>query len=150
MNRAFGPDCPLDGANTVRGRVASPRTSKPATLTNGPTMRTRLLGALAAGSMILLPAGALAQEDPCYVDPTSPECIDVGSDDAEVDDGEVSTDDGTEVDAEVVARTSTTGGTSTGVLARTGLETGTLVALFVGLLAGGGALLVATRRRSTS
>jgi LPXTG-motif cell wall-anchored protein len=110
-------------------------------------MRTRLLGALAAGSMILLPAGALAQEDPCYVDPTSPECI--GSDDGEVDDDGV-VDDGTEVDAEVVARTSTTGGTSTGVLARTGLETGTLVALFVGLLAGGGALLVATRRRSTS
>jgi LPXTG-motif cell wall-anchored protein len=116
-------------------------------------MRTRLLGALAAGSMILLPAGASAQEDPCYVDPTSPECIEVGVDDAEVDDGMddgETADDGTEVDDEVVTRTSTTGGTSTGVLARTGLETGTLVVLFVGLLAAGGALLVATRRRSTS
>jgi LPXTG-motif cell wall-anchored protein len=117
-------------------------------------MRTRLLGALAAGSLLLLPAGASAQEeDPCYVDPTSPECIEVGVDDAEVDDGlddgEVD-DDGTEVDAEVVARTTTTGGTSTGVLARTGLETGTLVVLFVGLLAAGGALLFTTRRRSTN
>jgi LPXTG-motif cell wall-anchored protein len=108
-------------------------------------MRNRLLGALTAGSLLLLPAGAMAQEDPCYADPTAPECI--GSDDGEVgtDDGEVA-DDGTEVDAEVVARTST----STGELARTGLETGTLVALFVGLLAAGGALLVATRRRRTT
>jgi LPXTG-motif cell wall-anchored protein len=115
-------------------------------------MRNRLLGALTAGSLLLIPAAASAQvEDPCYADPTSPECIDVGADDGEVgtDDGEVA-DDGTEVDAEVVARTSTTTGTSTGVLARTGLETGTLVALFVGLLAAGGALLVATRRRSTT
>jgi LPXTG-motif cell wall-anchored protein len=137
---------------TVRGGVASLSTTSHHTLGMGHTMRNRLLGALTAGSLLLIPAGAMAQEDPCYADPTSPECI--GSDDAEVDDGiddgEVSTDDGTEVDDEVVARTSSTGGTSTGVLARTGLETGTLVALFVGLLAAGGALLVATRRRSTT
>jgi LPXTG-motif cell wall-anchored protein len=122
-------------------------------------MRNRLLGALAAGTLLLtVPAGALAQEtDPCYVDPTAPGCVDVGVDDAEVDDGEVAddgevTDDGTEVRREAVVRTSsTTGtGTSTGVLARTGLETGTLVALFVGLLAAGGALLVAGRRRGTN
>jgi LPXTG-motif cell wall-anchored protein len=108
-------------------------------------MRNRLLGALAAGTLLLtVPAGALAQEtDPCYVDPTAPGCVVV--DDGEVDDGHVA-DDGTEVRRDVVTRTSTT----TGVLARTGLETGTLVALFVGLLAAGGALLVAGRRRGTN
>jgi LPXTG-motif cell wall-anchored protein len=133
-------------------------------------MRNRLLGALAAGSLLLaVPLGAAAQtEDPCYVDPTSPECIgaddaevddDGDVDDGEVDDGEVDddgievADDGTEVDDEVVTRTSSTtgvGGATTGVLARTGLETGTLVALFVGLIAAGGALLLAARRRSTT
>jgi LPXTG-motif cell wall-anchored protein len=120
-------------------------------------MRNRLLGALAAGSLLLaVPAGAAAQtEDPCYVDPTSPECIDVGTDDeVDVDDGaddgvtDDVTDDGTEVREEVV--TSSTGGTPTTALARTGLETGTLVALFIGLFAAGGALLVAARRRSAT
>jgi LPXTG-motif cell wall-anchored protein len=122
-------------------------------------MRNRLLGVLVAGSILLVPAGAAsAQEgDPCYPDPTAPECTDVGVDDAEVDDGEddgvavddgAAADDGTEVRREAVIRTSST--TGTGVLARTGLETGTLVALFVGLLAAGGALLFASRRRSTN
>jgi LPXTG-motif cell wall-anchored protein len=113
-------------------------------------MRNRLLGALAAGSILLVPTAALAQvEDPCYVDPHAPECIDVGVDDGEADDGTVDVDDGTEVREDVVTRTAAPTQT-TGVLARTGLETGTLVAIFVGLLAAGGALLFTTRRRSTS
>jgi LPXTG-motif cell wall-anchored protein len=116
-------------------------------------MRNRLLGALAAGSILLVPTAALAQvEDPCYVDPTAPECIEVRVDDGEVDDGAVddgAVDDGTEVREDVVTRTAAPTQT-TGVLARTGLETGTLVAIFVGLLAAGGALLFTTRRRSTN
>lgn len=117
-------------------------------------MRHTLLGALAAALLLLLPGVASGQdaEDPCYVDPTSVECLGVGgADDAVDDDGEVEADDGDEVDVDVLGETLGRGGAApAGVLSRTGVETGTLAAIVVALLAAGGALLFTTRRRRSA
>lgn len=51
-------------------------------------MRAKFVGGIVA-TLLMVPAVASAQEadDPCYADPTSPECIDVGGSDETPDDG---------------------------------------------------------------
>lgn len=113
-------------------------------------MRGHLIGAVAA-ALLLVPGAALAQDadDPCYVDPTSPECVEVGGVVDEVD-GEVDADDGEEVVVEVRGETLTAGDTTGDALATTGLEVGTALAIVAALLAAGALLLVSFRRRRSS
>lgn len=91
-------------------------------------MRAKIIGGLVA-SALLVPGVAMAQEaDPCYVDPTSEECL--GADDGEVDgvdDGEVG-----QVDDDGVAQTDDgVDGTEVCVDSETGalvdLETGEVI-----------------------
>ncbi|WP_157041862.1 hypothetical protein [Nitriliruptor alkaliphilus] len=106
--------------------------------------------------LLLLPgvAGAQDVDDPCYVDPTSVECLGVGgADDGEVsaDDGEVVADDGEPLDVEVLGEALDRGGAApAGILGVTGLDAGVFGGLVVVLLTAGSALLVVTRRRRSA
>jgi LPXTG-motif cell wall-anchored protein len=104
------------------------------------------------GLLLLLPATALAQEDPCYVNPTLPQCVEVGgevdeTDDVVVDDVVVDDvvddvvveDEAEELDVTVVSDVE--------ALPTTGADTSVLVLAAVGLVGLGALLLLGARRR---
>jgi LPXTG-motif cell wall-anchored protein len=99
------------------------------------------------GLLLLLPATALAQEDPCYVDPTLPACVEVGgevdeTDDVVVDDvvdDVVVEDEAEELDVTVVSDVE--------ALPTTGADTSVLVLAAMGLVGLGALLLLGARRR---
>jgi LPXTG-motif cell wall-anchored protein len=96
------------------------------------------------GLLLLLPATALAQEDPCYVDPTLPECgPEVGGEVDETDDvvvvDDVVEEEAEELDVTVVSDVE--------ALPTTGADTSVLVLAAVGLVGLGALLLLGARRR---
>jgi LPXTG-motif cell wall-anchored protein len=98
------------------------------------------------GLLLLLPGTALAQEsDPCYADPTLPECVEVGGEVDETDDVVVVDDvveqeeEAEELDVTVVSDVE--------ALPTTGADTSVLVLAAVGLVGLGALLLLGARRR---
>jgi LPXTG-motif cell wall-anchored protein len=96
------------------------------------------------GLLLLLPGTALAQEsDPCYADPTLPECVEVGGEVDETDDvvvvDDVVEEEAEELDVTVVSDVE--------ALPTTGADTSVLVLAAVGLVGLGALLLLGARRR---
>jgi LPXTG-motif cell wall-anchored protein len=123
-------------------------------------MTSRRLIISLIGLLLLLPATALAQEDPCYVNPTLPECRGVVVDDVVVDDVVVDDvvvddvvvddvvvedvvveDEAEELDVTVVSDVE--------ALPTTGADTSVLVLAAVGLVGLGALLLLLARRRKS-
>jgi LPXTG-motif cell wall-anchored protein len=115
-------------------------------------MTSRRLIISLIGLLLLLPATALAQEDPCYVDPTLRQCVEVGGEVDETDDvvvDDVVVDDVVDdvVVEEEAEELDVTVVSDVEALPTTGADTSVLVLAAVGLVGLGALLLLGARRR---